>query len=376
MTGGTLHKTTPGGAPEKPFLTHIITTNGCGNHMLWDILTETSRKRATDRVDSFIQALVLARRNPDAPFPLGRYDGLKAIEVVVEHYRILGMEPGDDPLDQARAAEWMRKAIHTEQGQRPFLLHGTALIHSIEHRLADGSLARWTIEDRNEAWSILEELLSFCGYGIRRVGVVRHPIDVYLSRKERYSSHFNGRLALRYIHEFFELVEREKISNGMPVARYEDLCSGDEAALETFLKGAGLTPEDAAKVNSSIMHKGEIAKWRRRPSEETEPLAQWFADGMGYFGYEYRKCGPVRRWLGLLPIGLRKLKVEISTINKVIRGDRVSAGAFVRHQRSLPARLYFRIVISYPPSRRKIDRWYEANNLNNPIRPLKDVILK
>ena len=375
MTGHQLQET-PGGAPEKPFFTHILTTGGCGNHMTWDILSEASCKRTTDRIDSFIQALILARRNPDTPFPLGRYDGLKAIEVVVEHYRMLEIEPGDNPLDRAGTVEWMRKAIHTEQGQRPFLLHGIALIHSIEHKLADGSLTHWTIEDRNEAWGVLEELLSLCGYEIRRVGVIRNPIDVYLSRKERYSTYFNSRLTLRYIHEFMELVEREKRSNGMSVVRYEDLCSGDGSALDTLLKGAGIQPEDAAKVDGSMMHNGEIAKWRRRPSKETEPLAQWFADGMDYFGYEYRKYGPLRRWLGLLPIGLRKLEVEISTINKVIRGDRVSAGAFVRHQRSLPARLYFRIVISLPPSRRKIDRWYEANDLKNPIRPLKDVILK
>jgi len=358
-----------------PFI-QILTEHGCGNHMLIDLLSGTSCVRISDRVDSFVQALVLSRRNPDIPFPRPKFLGRRVLDVINEHYRMQGIEPGDSPLSTESAAGWMAHILSEAKGKRPVFLHNTALIHSIEQETPDGKVLFWSAKDRDEARILLEELLLLCGYRIHKVAVIRNPLDIYLSQRERDRYFYKSGALKQQVYEFFELISQEQESNNIFVARYEDICSNADGVLNRLLTEIGLSEAEIANVDSSIPHSGEIAKWRAYPPDQTAQLAELFAPFLKAYNYEYKKFGQLEWRRQRIRIAKRKLAAEFSTINRIVWGDSMRSGAFVRHKRSLIASLYFRLVCLLPFVRRKVDDWYLANNLENPIRPLTHRFLK
>ena len=354
-------------ANKKTVFQYVI-HQGSGSHLLIDLVKQTRVEHVSFRHFLFFQALVMARKDPDAPSIVAEYEGERAADVVMEYYDKVGFSPAGDPLDPETANRYFAKVLEAFGGDRVSFSHCTPLSVSDRTEFDDGRVVEWTLEDRDEALRLLEDALKFAGYVFRQIALLRHPVDMFISTIGR-----SGRGAedkLRSIDEFMAFVDRQRRDRGAAIVRYEDICTNREGVLDGLLEALDCGQEEAAEVNRAIVHKGGLNKWMSYPRKRTEELAKVFTPWIEAFGYPYPRANAARRLIYGAGQRARVWRSEIDTIDRICRGDYSVDGAFSRHHRSYVGRIYFRSKLLVPSHKASVDEYYRTRGKGrNPITP-------
>lgn len=168
------------------------------------------------------------------------------------------------------------------------------------------------VEERYGTLDDFRLKVSENGWRYAEVILVRHPVDIFLSRVERESGLPDAReRSRRYqseIDEFFDFIKEKR--KHIPTISYEDLCTSNVATFRKLLEELGV---NVNKIDDAlaIPHDGSVEKW--------------------------------------LPNMRKTLRAEIKAITKVVCGDYSSHSAFSRHKHSRPAAIYLRLLMLWPP---------------------------
>lgn len=351
--------------------------SGCGTHLVLDLYDSVGIKRV-DAPIRLLQAMALARKDAGAPCRMADYTGLTAAETVNKLSRKLAVAPPTELSSEAACFQCFGNALEAMGWERMVFGHHYYFSHSLTVTSVDGGELAWTLEDRDGVQNLLDHAISSLGIDFRQVSVLRNPVDIYLSQTERFKEdrRFDEAGVEKIIGEFFKKVAARTEPASFPVVRYEDLCRAEGDDLSRLLAGLHFSPADVERVNRSLIHGGNLDKWRLYPPNRVSALAGQLRAFMEPFGYEARARNHLLHALNRALHGLRKYQVEFRIINRLMAGDFSVDNAFSRHKRSLPARIWFRFRLLFPNARRNVELFYRTRKDTPaiPARPLSVVL--
>lgn len=342
----------PRGQPTVKQFLYCMTVNGSGNHLLRDVLTYLEYQHVPYQYLNFWPMYVLAKRRPDAVCPFKSFRGRSAIEALHGYYVAHGFDGTGNLLDLEAAMTCFRVALERFEGERLFSLHCFPLIYSSTYTVEDGRQVVWGREDRDEALALFQNFLERSGYDIKYVGLLRHPVDIYLSNRERFGHIESPSEVKRRIWEFFEVIadQLQRPERKPAIIRYEELCSRDQRTFQNLFKYLDITRDVDVESELAFLHSGELWKHAALPREGRQLLLEDFGKWIDLFEYQrsYKNYS-----LDLMMSKLRKWKGEIQTLNLVFRGDYRGGGAVFRHKASFLARVYRKVCMLVPSNRRQ-----------------------
>lgn len=338
-----------------------VSMSGCGTHLMMGLLEQAGYHLLIDEV-KLLQAYILARRDPALPAPITYYFGQPVLQVFAALATLTGFPEFDGLPDEdallAAFAEVLAKSAH----DRFAIIHSYSLNVSRTHRLPDGSELHWRLADRDELQALFGRAMARAGCDFRRVAFIRNPVDIYFSHRER-----QDRDALQEIREFFDLLKTNLANEDLPVIKFEEFCMADRAAQKETLGRLAFDEGEIARLDLSIVQNGEIEKWIGYPSREVRAAGDSLEPRLREFGYSLDTSATLA--LKRIVKRYRKYRSEFSVINRICRGDYSVDGAFSKHRRSLPARLWLRFLIFFPAPARHLATYYRTvKNSDPPMR--------
>lgn len=352
--------------------------SGCGTHLVLDLFASVGIKRVTEPI-LLLQAMYLARLDAAAPCRMRDYAHLSAGQAVRELSRHCSVPPPDDVTSDEDCFTCFEAALGKAENEKTVFGHHYFLSHSQTVAAANGETFRWTLEDRNGVQDFLQRAVSALGIEFLHAAVLRNPVDIRLSQNERFKGSNSGETDVvdREIAEFFQSVAERPEPDAFPVVRYEDICKAAEEDLPHLLADLHFTTEEARRADRSLIHGGNTEKWRLYPPAHVSALAGKMKPHMDPFGYQVHPKNRLLHALSKPFQGLRKYRVEFRVINQLMAGDFSVDSAFSRHNRSIPARIWFRFRLLFPKARENVELFYRTrkDTPSIPTRPLS-VVLK
>ena len=350
-------------ASKKQFV-YFLTTAGCGNHLLVDLFKHFTYVRFPESALHFWPTYVLAEQDPEIRSPFKPYTGQKSIEAIRSYYEDHQFPYSGDPLDLDLARAFFRTVIDDFPGDKLFVVHCYPFSHSKIYTFEDGEQLAWSLEDRNHAYHLLQRSLEGTDCDVKYIGFVRHPVDIFLSTRERHGIEDHSVLK-RPIFEFFEVLDqqREKDPNEILVLKYEDICSKDQDAFSRLFYYLNFSRQVDVERELAFLHPGGIWKHKALPKSERLPLLAEFGRWIDRFDY----CVTYSHSFFERAITqIRMLKNEIYTLNLVFEGNHTAGGAIFRHRWSFLAQNYLDLCWSLFPSFRQNLRDIYLNHYGVP----------
>lgn len=352
-------------------MVQLHSMGGCGTHMIQEMFERVGVVRLTRSV-YLLQAMYLARRAPDRHVPMRDYFHLTAYDAVATIATELGIAtPSIAALKDDQAIfDSFAAALRVEAGERCLVAHHYFFSHPVTVTGADGLELHWTDEDRRGLQDLLERAAATHGMTFQQAAMVRNPVDIHFSHIERF-----GLDVRETIRAFFQHIDSLRRRSDCSVVRYEDLCTSTGTACRAHLRSLCFSEADLDGLDLSVIHAGGIEKWMLYPVAQVNHVAADLTTEMASFGYRCEFPGAVSG----LSRRLRRLAVkyasEFRAMNSIFRGDFSADAAFSRHRRSLPARIWFRIVLCVPAWRRNMERYYRTRKgAALPARPIGMVV--
>lgn len=306
---------------------------GCGTHLTLDLL-EKAGYSLTDLLAPLINVLALG-------------GGKKEIGLTCDKFGIAAPSALDN---EAALFDCLDRAIEALPGDR------LAVVNEFEFQ--------------ESVLDFIEKAREKIGADIILSAFVRHPVDIFLSRRERSGEELN-----QQIQQFYSVIFGTRFSAGLGVARYEDLCSGYEDKILETLHQMRFAEDDIEKLDISMIHGGSLAKWRLYPKVEVEALAGEFGTIMEQMNYDCDAPGMLGGIFLRLGQRINNYRAEIQVLNKVASGDFSVDGAYSRHHRSLLGRIWFRIKLMSGKNREAFTEFYRTRKDSElPARPIKVLI--
>jgi len=343
---------------------------GCGSHIFLDLFRNARMARVIEPL-VLLQAMVLARKDAAAPCRLDGYSQHTAAQTVVLLSKQLSVTPPAYLMSDEDCFQCFGDAIKNIGSDRMYVVHHYDLSHSNPVIDQNGDETFWTTEDRDATQDMLDRAVAYLGIDMPQAAVVRNPVDIYYSKVERFN---NG--AMKEIGEFFSMLVEKVQTTSLPVVRYEDVCRAHGDKLEDLLSQLHFTPEDIERLNTSVIHGGNLDKWRLYPPRKVTTLANTFREYMKPFGYQVRPHSRIIHVVRWLSYRLPKYRAEFKIINHLLAGDFSIDNSFSRHSRSIPARIWFRLRLLSPSARRNLRHYYQTYKEMNdiPTRSLRVVM--
>ena len=349
---------------------------GCGTHLLLELYYSVGFRRAVEPTHLLL-AMVLARKEADAPCRLSEHPELTATEAVRHLAAALSVVPPENLSSEQECFRSFGTALACMNEDRLIIGHEYRFSHTNSTTASDGKETVWTVEDRDDAQDMLERATAFLGIDLRQAALLRNPVDIHYSHLKRYYTRpDSSEITATYtIGEFFSNVIRKAGRGSFPVVRYEDICRARGDDLCRMLAELHFSPEDIARLDTSVVHGGNLEKWRLYPPRDVRTHAKAFGNDMEPFGYTVRPASELSYLIAKPFYALRKYRSEFRIINRILAGDFSVDAAFSRHKRSIPARIYFRLSILFPAKRKNIETFYRGrkNTPQIPTRRLREI---
>lgn len=336
-------------------LTFVLSTGGCGTHLLIDLYKRAPVRFFDHRLVEFWVTYIQARYDPAAIARSDLFPGLGALDAVKGFYRRFGVDWGNDSLSESGAVALFGQMLN-QAGPRLASIHNYELISPTPGPLADGRDPIWNLAMRDEARGLFERAVVAAGYCLDTLILLRHPVDVFLSVFERTGTHTPEVALYESTKAFIRLARDYARRPNTAMVRYEDLCRGDRGALDILARVSGLTETD---LDASPFANGEIAKYRRYPRRRVAEVVRHLADTLPAFGYRAEIPSPLDNAVSVVVYSLHRWAGEIRGLNAVFAGDFRAPNAVFRRRRSVIGRIYWQISLLIPSRRRNYGRAYE-----------------
>jgi len=338
---------------------------GCGTHFFVGLFNAVGFKRVFEPI-LMIQAIMLARKNPAAPCRLFTHIQYTASEAVKVMAKDLSVTPPSNFSSDEQCFECIGTALKNLESER--MVIGWQYYFSVSSPMTtpDGEEVVWSLEDRDDAQILLEQAMAYLNIDFRQVAVVRNPIDIYFSLTERYLTDNLKELELfkdrakNEIGDYFSSISVKSKEVPIPVLTYEEVCRASDSELFPLLSKFHFTTDDIEGLDKSLVHKGALEKWRLYSPSEVKKLAFAFKPYMAPFNYNVNPRSQLTHFLASKIYALRKYYSEFKVINRLTSGDFSVNWAFSHHTRSIPARIWFRLLILFPIRRKNVALYYKT----------------
>ncbi len=354
----------------KPLFINILTMNGSGTHLIQDLMVAMGLEQLVKEA-AFWPALILARRDPKVPLAYRDSQGLPALTVVNNFHQSVRGEIPKSPLSDQEVVKTFSQILSDKGGTQLFITNRFPLIYSGDMFVDTTYGDTWTLDDRDAARATLRATTEAAGWRYREFAMIRHPVDIFISNVERFGEASSHDILKRQINEFFALVGDCR-NKGMPVVRYEDICSGDMTPLMETLEGYGIPKATISKA-FDVPHVGQTNRWMLSRSEAITRAALELAPLLAPNGYFFEcRTGISRPW-AMARKWLQKLSAEVHSANQIVNGNYLAHSAFTRHRKTIFGAVYLRLLVIWPPFWKNYEALYrDFYGTPVPMRTLAD----
>ena len=183
---------------KKKFL-HFLSVNGSGNHLIVDIMKNYNISRISDDLDRLVALLILKKKKIYYAV-LDDTDHQNLDEYLEFLFAKINFKI---KLKNLSDQEIIIKYIEfISKNKNCFLIHTPGYLIFEQKILSKNNFINFDEEMIIEANDLLDSSLSKIGYIREKIAVIRNPIDIYLSQKERYIK-FNNSEACDRINSYF-----------------------------------------------------------------------------------------------------------------------------------------------------------------------------
>jgi len=342
----------------------LMTSPGMGTHLVMDLIRPTSLKIVPNTMIGFLGAIIYSQRNQgynlcDWNCVEKDFHGMTVKDIVKGYYNKYEFNCKGDLLDLDNIKHFFKKWLISLNSDSLCTVNLFCFTTVTDVRLSNGTIMQWSSEDRDAARKIFIESLLFAGFDVHHMGIIRHPINTYLSKYERFnrSKEFNRDLEIRMIINYFDLCKKIRNDKNCFILKYENICS-DKKYLIDFYKYIGLTEKEIANYDLSYIHKGELNKWRNHPIGRTKELANTFERILYDFEYDYQTKNRIMHFLQQIYYKAKKIHNEIRLLNKIFAGDHCAEGVYFRHKLSISGRIYKHLNCMIPSRKNRLIEYY------------------
>jgi hypothetical protein len=330
----------------------IDTMSGCGTHLLTNLIRTAGYGRIEPNCMKLFQAFVEWEYNAEARSSVVGYVGQKSQAVLVVLYKKLTVTVSAEVPDRQSVLTVFANLLTDEDIA---IVNYDNLACSRDTELEDKTVISWCYEEVLELRKLLADAIENAGRAHSLSAFVRHPMDVFLSKEERGGGDdkFKNRIL-----EFFKIISDENLR----LIKYEDLCQTENPTSE--LLSLGFTDRDVEKLDFSVIHRGEIFKWRRYPVKKIEALSVYLETAIETSDYNCIQSSYIERIAG----NWHRIKAEIDVVNRMAEGDYRASGAYNWHKRSLIGRIWLRLVLQNRRKRENIAGWHISIGQVPPFR--------
>ena len=113
-----------------------------------------------------------------------------------------------------------------------------------------------------------------------------------------------------------------------------------------------------------MIHRGEVYKYKRYPKKKIDVLSMALEPALSAFGYDCKSSGIGERLIATW----HKVEAEIDVVNRMAEGDYRASGAYNWHKRSVPGRIWLRLVLLNRRKRENIAGWHISIGQVPPFR--------
>ena len=148
---------------------------------------------------------------------------LKAIDVVKKYYEKFDYKPQGNLLDSRNIHCFFADLLSSFESAHLCVINYFDLVIAREYELSNGSLLKWSLEDRDELFNLFKGALDWAGFEIRQVALIRNPINIYYSQLERFGKD-RDYLELgskQTIFDFFNHIQNIIKENDILITKYE-----------------------------------------------------------------------------------------------------------------------------------------------------------
>ena len=329
-----------------------MSMSGCGTHLMMELLRQAGYQLLIDEI-KMLQAYLLARRNPQIPAPIPQYFAQPVEQVFANLAARIGFPEFDGVPDENILIDAFGANLAESDFERFAIIHSYSLSVSRTHSSPDGVALPWLLADRDELQALLNRVMARAGCDFRRVAFIRNPIDIYLSQRER-----QNRDALKEVREFYDMLRINMASETIPVVKFEEICGANHEQQKELLKSLAFDLDEIDRLDLTVVQNGEVDKWIGYPFREVQDARNFLEICLREYNYSVDISGGPA--LNKLTKRFRKYHSEFSVINRICSGDYSVDGAFSRHQRSLPAKLWLRLLILFPSPSRHLENYYRT----------------
>jgi len=344
---------------KKKNVLFIISTPASGNHFLKELLVALRFKEIRrNPMNMWIlrqKALTQAGepcRLPSIKRKREIMDGDITNESVLEKlYRSWGYCLNPPSLLSAENAKHIFREIISEkmEAKKLAIWQYFECIHSRKDKLKTGETFAWSQEESDSLFDDIREALNDESFNIKFLCMLRNPLSIYLSLKERIGDRWNQREQQEHIEQiaaFYRRVKQVKSAKktlNSFIFKYEDFCENPEHFLKGFL--AWISP-DATKDDIK-----KVLKIIQKPSKPTpiinvkEDLSRLKAIAKGY-GYSWKDYN----LLTFISLHARRYQRDFGIMWKVLCGRLPSTSLLCRHRFCLLARAFIKVASLLFPS--------------------------
>ncbi len=349
---------------KKKAFYFLMTAPGMGTHLVMDLIQPTNLKIVPYTIIGFLGAIIYGQRNLefnlyDWEYVEKDFHGMSIKDIVKGYYNKYEFKYKGHLLGSDNIKLFLKKWLMSFASNSLCAVNFFYLTTVVDVRLANGTIMRWNSEDRDAVRKIFIEYLLFAGYDVHHIGIIRHPINTYLSKYERFKGNkeFSHDLTIRQTINYFELCKKLKNDKKCLILKYENICSGKKYLLD-FYKYIGLAEKQIDNLDFSYIHKGELNKWRTHPVGMIKKLANTFEGILYDFEYDFHVQNRVIHSLQLFYYKAKKIHNEIQMLNKIFIGDYCGEGAYFRHKLTTSGRIYKHLNCMIPSRKKRLIEYY------------------
>ena len=332
----------------------FIGTPGAGNTLIREIFTSLGFKEVLN--DSLIlwPCYLQAVRSPQEVYssrPKFRPPGVLSNEEALKKvYANWGYHPDSSELYSEDYAKSVFKRIITQQIKEENLLLNSMFqfTQPLRWENEDGTTYTWSQSESDRAFELLVESLDNPSIDMKYLGIMRHPLSLYLSMKERFGETMSHQERVDRINSYLKRIEDVRSDGHLNrhILRYEDLCDEPEHFVRELVDW--VFPElERDNRNAMVERVGKIPQRasREKPRARAKEDLSLLRDTAERLGYPWKEDSGL---LDGVKGALGRYVYDMRIITKVIVGNLDATSIIQQHPFTLPARAALRLMRSTP----------------------------
>ena len=332
-------------------LIFVVSTNGTGNHLLAELLGSFGLKRINDNPAVFWLLYLKTLADPQGlcscPKISASQGRMTNEEALKKLYNSWGYQlKPSEMLSESIAKATFKEIICEKIRERDLvLMHAFEYIHALTVHDKQGNIYSWSQGESDNAFRLLIESLDDQSINIKYLCLIRHPLSIYLSMRERFGEHMEHGERIKRIVGFFRRIENIK-SEGVDflLIRYEDLCENTNYVLRGLVNWIFNNSENCQyAVQDALLIPQKASK--KNPSPKIEDDTDLLKEIASRHGYPWKDN---TSFLNIMNMQIETYIYDLGIITKALLGKLDSTTIITRHKFSIPARLLIWLVRHMP----------------------------